>query len=222
MSGFEKRGVKLPLLQSLRDAALRRNSARSYWSLGRVSARLIGNHEILKQGNRWTAESTLGPSSTLTFGSKSSLIDLLRGHHFDSPHPELGLSYQQVVGDQATLFLSFAYSDNFIELVDAIEVFFEEHSDMSVEHTFLWFDMVVNNQLEAADHDFDWWATTFRTAVQQIGHTLVFLSPALNPSLLTRAWCLYEISCSKKISVVLSRSEVQAFQDGPSKGLCWH
>ena len=34
----------------------------------------------------------------------------------------------------------------------------------------------------------------------------------MKPTMLTRAWCLYEISCSDQISIALSRQEVAAFQ----------
>ena len=43
------------------------------------------------------------------------------------------------------------------------------------------------------DKDFEWWATTFRTAVQDIGETVIFLSPWNDPVMLKRAWCLYEM-----------------------------
>ena len=49
-------------------------------------------------------------------------------------------------------------------------------------------------------------------AVSAIGHTLLFLTPCLKPTMLTRAWCLYEICCSQQISIALSRKEVAAFQ----------
>ena len=61
-------------------------------------------------------------------------------------------------------------------------------------------------------HDFAWWATTFRTAVQDIGHTLCFLTPWARPDMLTRAWCLYEISCSRHLSITMSRSQIESFR----------
>ncbi len=57
------------------------------------------------------------------------------------------------------MFLSFAYGDNFIELVDALEVYFETYPELSQDTTYFWFDMFVNNQWEAAEHDFDWCQT---------------------------------------------------------------
>jgi hypothetical protein len=97
-------------------------------------------------------------------------------------------------------------------MVDAAECFLEKNPMMSSEKTFFWFDMFVNDQWVALDRDFEWWATTFREAVKEIGHTLLFLSPCLSPNMLTRVWCLYEISCSEKISIALSRKELASFQ----------
>lgn len=203
---FEQRAVNYRLLKAVSRYALTINPGPAYWTMARVSALLIGNHEILKDGNRWTAEIS-DPSTTLTHDTKTSLIDMLRLKHSSEQHPILGVTYSQVIGKRADFFLSFAYSDNFIELVDSLDVFFDGNPELSRDDIKFWFDMFVNNQWEATEHDFDWWATTFRTAVRNIGHTLLFLSPCLSPNLFTRAWCLFEISCSSKISVILSRKE---------------
>jgi hypothetical protein len=120
---------------------------------------------------------------------------MLKRHHMDSPHPLLNVTYNQVVAEKANVFLSFAYTNNFCELVDALE----NHLQTTNSNTFFWFDVFVNNQWVAAEKSFEWWATTFRTAVCDIGETLLFLEPWDNPVMLTRAWCLYEISCSKNI-----------------------
>lgn len=179
--------------------------------MSRLSAMLVGNHEILKPDSRW-ADQGVHPEATLTFLNSSSLIDLLRDKYCTDSHPTLNVTYSEVVGRRANVFISFAYGNDFIDLVDALEVYFEEHPNKSVESTYFWFDMFVNNQWQATEKDFDWWATTFRTAVRDIGHTLLFLSPCLDPVMLTRAWCLYEMSCSVEISVALSRNELYAFQ----------
>jgi tetratricopeptide (TPR) repeat protein len=208
---FETRGVSLRLFQAVRDLALQINQEEKHWMMSRLSAMLVGNHEILKPNNRWS-ERGVDPEATLTFLNSSSLIDLLRDKYLTECHPTLNVTYSEVVGRKANVFISFAYGNDFIDLVDALEVYFEEHPDMPMESTYFWFDMFVNNQWQATEKDFDWWATTFRTAVRDIGHTLLFLSPCLDPVMLTRAWCLYEMSCSVKISVALSRNELYAFQ----------
>ncbi len=208
---FEKRGVKLDLFQAVRDLALKRVPDPKHWTMSRTKALLIGDHEILKAGNRWSGQMS---TPALTFESKSSLIDLLHAKYFQTPHPLLGLTYSQAVSPQSNFFLSFSYGDSFVELVDALENFVDTHEDThSKDQSFFWFDMFVNNQWEASDHTFEWWATTFRTAVHNIGHTLLFVSPCWNPNLLTRAWCLYEISCSGKLSIAVSKAELDAFHE---------
>lgn len=223
---FELRAVNLRIFRAVRRLALDINNDYKYWTMGRLSALLIGNHEILKDGNRWATEIS-DPGTTLTYETKTSLIDLLRLKYSEEKHPLLDVVYLEVTGKRANFFISFAYTNNFIELVDALEVYFEENPDLSETKTFFWFDMFVNNQWEANEHDFYWWATTFSTAVRNIGHTLLFLSPCLDPSLLTRAWCLFEISCSSQISVVLSRNELASFHtilredvDSVTRSLC--
>ena len=121
---FEKRGVTFALFQALRDYALMINPDRTYWTIARVSAVLIGNHEILKPGHRFAADVS-DPSTTLTFSKRMSLINLLQSDYNDdtTKHPFLNVCYREVVGAKATIYVSFAYGDNFIELVEALDVF---------------------------------------------------------------------------------------------------
>lgn len=208
--GFEKRGITLALLQRMRDLALKMNPSRGFWTIGRVSALLNGNHEILKVGNRWGA---VDPRTTLTHLDRSSLIDMLQMRYNDTPHPLLGLSYIESVGVRANIFISFAYSSDYVDLVDAVECYMEKNPDKPRDSTYFWFDLFVNNQWGALDKDFEWWATTFREAVDEIGETMLILQPWINPEMLTRAWCLYEICCSKKISIGMSRMQLTNFYD---------
>ena len=204
---FELRGVTIALFRAIVKEALERNSDRNYWNMGRVSAELIGNHEILKPDCRF---GIVDKDATLTFAADSSLIEMLKAAYRDIPHAKLGVTYDQAVGTMANMFVSFAYGDNFIDLVEGLDLFLhDEQRDPTT--TYFWFDMFVNDQWHALDHDFDWWANTFSTAVESIGETVIFLSPWDKPGMLKRAWCLFEISCSKKVSVAISRAQKDAF-----------
>ena len=167
---FELRGVTIALFRAVRDAALKINSDPNHWDMGRVSALVVGNHEILSEDNRFGA-GLQERNNTLTFGTKTSLIELLKKDHQKSPHPKFQLTYNQAVGKEANVFVSFAYKDNFCELVEALEVNLEDRG-ADPTTTYFWFDMFVNNQWVALEHDFNWWASTFRTAVQSIGETV--------------------------------------------------
>jgi tetratricopeptide (TPR) repeat protein len=209
-SEVERRGVTLKLFQSFRRVALSINRDAKYWTIARVSAMINGNHEILKPNCRF---GVVDPVSTLTFADRCSLIDVLLTKHFDSTskHPLLDVSYKEVVGEKATLFVSFAYADNYIDLVDALELYVETHQ-LSEASTFFWFDMFINDQWTASDKKFDWWANAFRETVTSIGHTLSFLSPWNDPSYIRRVWCLLEMRYSPKVTLILSRREVSSFQ----------
>jgi hypothetical protein len=77
-----------------------------------------------------------------------------------------------VVGAKANRFISFAYADNFIELVDALEAYLEGQPELNPERTYFWFDMLVNNQWTAAVKGFEWWTTTFSTGEIYIVDTI--------------------------------------------------
>ena len=82
---LEKRGVSLALMEAVKAFALSLNAEPNYWSIGRLGALIVGNHEILKAGNRWgVAEGDEGEAArmaTLTYGENCSLIDVLERHH---------------------------------------------------------------------------------------------------------------------------------------------
>ncbi len=86
------------------------------------------------------------------------------------------------MGDMATVFLSFAYDDNFIELVDSLkQSSIDDADNFHKDTTFYSFDMFVNNQWFAFGKDVDWWKTTFRNAIKKIGKTLCFFSSLEEP-----------------------------------------
>ena len=79
-SGFELRGVGINLLRVLEALALQRNPDPDYWTIGRVGALLVGNHEIPAAGSRWGVdEGAAGEAvrhATLTHDGRCSLIEL--------------------------------------------------------------------------------------------------------------------------------------------------
>ena len=82
-------------------------------------------------------------------------------------------------------------------------------------NVFIWFDLFANNQHLAVELDFNWWCGTFKSAIKQFGHTVMVLSPWIDPIPLTRAWCLFEIYCSvitnSKFEVAMSKNEQESF-----------
>lgn len=62
---------------------------------------------------------------------------------------------------------------------------------------YYWIDVCVNNQWEAPQLPYEWWSSTFLSAIGKIGNTCLVLSPWDDPIPLKRAWCLWEIVCTK-------------------------
>ena len=128
-------------------------------------------------------------------------------------HPLLGVTYDEVVSD-ASAFVSFTYNTNFAHIISALELLIANPKEENVtENTHFWFDMLVNDQWHALSHDFDWWSTTFSSAIANIGHTVVIFEPWEDPSCLKRVWCLYELKCSTNLSIALSAHEVDSFRE---------
>lgn len=115
---FEYRGITLGLLEGLKRAALAIDP-NNPWSVARISNLLIGTHELLKERSesRWRGDQCY-PSSineTLTGEEQCSIIELLRRRYYSTKHERLGVSYVDVVGKEANIFVSFAYSMDFFD-----------------------------------------------------------------------------------------------------------
>lgn len=214
MNDFELRGVTWSLLSALGKIARLRDCS-GLWSIARVVNELIGTHELLLENCRWKGAdgSVIAKDSTLTGATKLSLIDHLKSEHSAEAHPELELTYEQAVGSKANVFVSFAYLSDFFEMLSCLDSFFAENPQFLKESTYFWFDGCVNNQWIASEKSFDWWANTFRNAVSGIGHTLAVFTPWNAPDYLTRAWCLFELSCGEHVSVQFSSDQQRRLFD---------
>lgn len=133
----------------------------------------------------------------VTYLRKESYCDLLRAK---------GSTHVGV----ASVFISHAWKYHFLDVIDAMEYHFCNSPDIVV-----WFDLFSNNQHAAADLDFHWWSTTFKSAIEQFGRTVLILHPWSDPIPLTRAWCLFEIYCTATTNsifeVAMSRTDRTAF-----------
>ncbi|EGD78762.1 hypothetical protein PTSG_01739 [Salpingoeca rosetta] len=113
-----------------------------------------------------------------TKANKQAYVDLVK---HDNP---------QYLG-KANAFVSHAWKYKIVDVVGTLLEFAKEHPN-----TFFWFDLFINNQNIAADLPQDWWSTTFKDSIAQIGRVVLVLTPWNDPIPLTRAWCLWEIFCS--------------------------
>lgn len=115
----------------------------------------------------------------------------------------------------ATVFVSHAWRYVFYDVVvDVMEKYASENPD-----TYFWFDLFTNNQNEVATKDFDWFSSTFRDSIRNIGQVLLVLSPWNDPMPMKRAWCLFEIfnaleESEVKLSINLPGSEIPDLKAG--------
>lgn len=97
------------------------------------------------------------------------------------------------------------------------------HHFKSDPNIIVWFDLFSNNQHAAPDLDFNWWSTTFKSAIADFQHTVMILAPHDNPIPFQRAWCLYEILCTIesncRFEVAMSASEQSCFISSIAKSI---
>ena len=112
----------------------------------------------------------------------------------------------------ATVFISHAWSSNFLEVVDA---FINHLRSSGQSDAVIWFDLFSNNQHQTSIRPFEWWCNTFQSAIRDFGHTILVLTPWRDPVPLTRAWCLWEIYSSvatqAKLEIAIIASQQKDF-----------
>ena len=109
----------------------------------------------------------------------------------------------------ATVFISHAWSYEFLEIMDALENNFK-----SEPNVIIWFDVFsVNQHTDVVD--FGWWCSAFKTAIRDFGRTVMVLAPWYDPIPLKRGWCLFELYCTivtnSKFEVAMSKANTSAF-----------
>jgi tetratricopeptide (TPR) repeat protein len=107
----------------------------------------------------------------------------------------------------AQVFLSHAWLYLFLDVVDAVE----RHFRGSNEDPSIWFDVFSVSQHKSQTRDFNWWQSTFLSAVGSMGRVLMVMQPWDRPTTLTRVWCIFEAySCEatrSNFGVAMTESE---------------
>ena len=110
----------------------------------------------------------------------------------------------------ATWFVSHPWQIMFLDLVSALESFFEDKPG-----AIIWLDLISTSQHATFDQPPEWWQHTFCTAIGQMGQMVMVMTPWDNPVCLTRAWCLIELyacrSSGSHFCVALPPSERARF-----------
>ena len=93
---------------------------------------------------------------------------------------------------RATWFISHTWNNPFADTLHAILLFFEGRADAAT--AFLWFDIFVDSQHADAGPNSgqskspQWYMTTFKDSIAQIGKLLLIVDVWNNPTALRRAW----------------------------------
>eukprot|EP00035_Acanthoeca_spectabilis_P016656 m.345245 g.345245 ORF g.345245 m.345245 type:complete len:659 (+) comp16554_c1_seq2:117-2093(+) len=100
---------------------------------------------------------------------------------------------------KATVFISHAWRYRILDVLEQLVSFGNAHPD-----TYFWIDFVILDQNSTQELPLGFWTNAFTDAIQEIGHTLLVLSPWDDPIPLTRAWCLFEMYSTMRSGVKLS------------------
>ncbi|EGD82186.1 mbre TPR repeat protein [Salpingoeca rosetta] len=121
---------------------------------------------------------------------------------------------------KATVFVSHAWRYKIADVLNVLLEFAEEQARKDGgQPVFFWFDLFMNNQNAnvTANLPQEWWSTTFKESIANIGRVLLVLMPWRDPVPLTRAWCLWEIFCGisnegTEVNIRLPKAEEKALE----------
>jgi tetratricopeptide (TPR) repeat protein len=149
--------------------------------------------------------------------TKSSYAELLRAEG----HPAFGGSPK--------VFISHAHSYLFLDLICALKWKLlrdksnnnsNKSNDDDVDvRVIVWIDLFsINQHMMTINWTFEWLSTTFQSAIQQMGTTIMVMSPWDHPLPFTRTWCVFEAYCTavthSRFEIAMSRTdETQFLQD---------
>ncbi|KAF0688814.1 Aste57867_19636 [Aphanomyces stellatus] len=141
-----------------------------------------------------------------TLTHRLSMVDYVLDHY-----PSGGLYVKE-----ATWFVSHAWRYTFLDVVDALDAFFDDQG-LEPDDVAVWFCMFNNNQHMIHDVDFTFWVDSFQSALASIGRVVMVLSPWHNPTTLTRTWCVFELYVAvlthARFEVAMGKTQKQAFLD---------
>ena len=115
---------------------------------------------------------------------------------------------------KAKVFISHAWQYRFSDVLQAMTDHFADEKDVVI-----WFDVMSYNQHLQKGLGFEWWSTTFKSAILSFGRTVMVLSPWNDPIPLRRGWCVWELFCTIEglkagecgFEIALSRRDVDRF-----------
>jgi hypothetical protein len=113
--------------------------------------------------------------------------------------------------DKANVFVSHAWSYQFLEVIEALS----DHFGHAADSTYVWIDIfTVNQHTRHVKKPAEWWKDTFKNAIHRINHTVVVINPWDSPVVFQRAWCLWELYCSynlQKLNIVMTRKAQEKY-----------
>ena len=129
--------------------------------------------------------------------SQRSLCEVLKEQH----HPAVGT---------ATVFVSHAWEYQFLETINALVQYFINEPDVVV-----WFDIFSFYRHANLNLDLDWWGSSFKFAIRDLGRTVVVFTRWGDLTLLQRCWCMYEVYCTivsnSRFDIAMTESSRHAF-----------
>ena len=128
-------------------------------------------------------------------------------------HLQNDTNTSQFVSEKADVFVSYAWSTPFADLLDALRNY----------SGFVWIDLFILNQNSSTTLSTDDLQGVFGEALKTIGKVYMIASPWRKPVIVTRIWCVFEQYMASELDVdvelLLSKKEEEDLKKAMEKGL---
>ena len=124
---------------------------------------------------------------------------------------------------RANVFVSHAWLCKMTDLLSALKNWEDSlPDDQRALPYYFWIDVLVCNQDASGPKEFDWWRETFKQSVQNIGRTVIVMTPWKKPKYIERAWCLFEfyttLKCGVPYDITMSAHDQTEFMEELKNG----
>lgn len=127
---------------------------------------------------------------------------------------EIDLSSPEVTVGKANLFVSFAFSSDFLLLFRCLQDYMKSNVE-NCEQAYIWITFFSVNQHAAGKRNMEFWSGTFMESIRGIGRVVLIAMPYDDPTPLSRAWCIWEIYCAvkteSKFEVAMDKDDEKRF-----------
>ncbi|KAI8610382.1 hypothetical protein BC830DRAFT_746861 [Chytriomyces sp. MP71] len=165
-------------------------------------------HEL---ADKWGSPESLKGKSTADFCAEF-IIPMTLESQLSVVNQYLGSPATACLVHDAQWFISHAWMNSFLDLLNALDHFFAEQH-IPASEAYIWLDILSSSQIFTHNRAMDW----LLDVIRPIKHVIIVLQPWMDPVPLKRSWCILEVYLTRltdsNFHVALPEAQASEFMD---------